>query len=362
MTNQCRLLLIHLLILAFCAWLPLSTKADIPETELGGRLVRASLVKANDLTPEEWPSGAIKLATATVITRAGDSITDLLKANGIRADVEGFTLLYDLNPGLLKPDTLPAGRKLVLPTIVGGAELKQKLGHGYVVMLTVDKQIKDEVRSDAALIEKLAAGFAALPTARFANADRSQATIEAVKQLAIWFEHIQRTFAQRRARPLRRETLLVIKDEAELLRSMLEQSQTEPVSAATQEQILAIHNDIKVEIERWDNVMAGELPAGEPQFKVTVIIRGDNADLIKSLRVYCVVNGSFRDPPVNPPVRSRSFDSLGSGSSRMLPIKNFKIWAAQDGNPAIPVTAIKDLEVRQPSNGDEITIELSLRP
>lgn len=352
-----------LLFLACCAWSPVSIAADVPEAELAGRLVSVSLIKANDLAPAEWPAESIKLVTVSVVTRAGDSIVGLLKANGIRPDVEAFTILYDLNPTLTKTDSLPAGLSLTLPQITGGAQLKQKLDSGYIVMLTVDRQIKDDVRSNAAAIEKLAADFALLPPTRFADPARSQITIDAVKQLAIWFTHMQRTFAQRRARPLRRETLVTIQDEAERLRALLEQAQTGQVSDADATQIRSIQRDIKVEIERWDNVMAGELPAGEPQFKVIVLIRGNNPDLINKLRVYYVVSGSFRDPPSNPPVKSRPFVSnLGSGAWKMLPIKNFKIWAAPDGEPASPATPFTDLEVRQPPTGNEVTIELSLLP
>jgi hypothetical protein len=93
--------------------------------------------------------------------------------------------------------------------------------------------------------------------------------------------------------------------------------------------------------------MAGELPPGEPRYRVVVEIRGNDQDSIRNLRVYYVVAGLYRSPIVNPPVKSTNFNGLGSGSEALLTVKDYKVWAARDGDPTNPLTPVVDLKVRR---------------
>ena len=79
------------------------------EATIAGRLVSISLVKADDLSPAPWPDEASQLTTEVVVVQPNANICDLLTANGIEPDVEAFTLVYDLNPSLMKIDPLPGG-------------------------------------------------------------------------------------------------------------------------------------------------------------------------------------------------------------------------------------------------------------
>jgi len=356
---------IFLLLIVALTYLSSQIEAAPPEVELAGRFISLDLVTDDDeLTLTAWPSEQVSLDTDTVIVKKEDNITALLKGRGIRPDAESYTLVYDLNPKLDKVDPLPVGASLRLPKINGGNQLRQELARGRIVMITVDKRLKDKLRSNVEAIASLSPRFAALESSRFVNSGRKQETIKYVQELAAWFEHMQKTFFQRTAKPVRRVTLLQIVDESDILRLIFEQvlAPGQELGREKQEQIQALYKDIVEMIGKWDDVMAGELPSGEPQYKVVVEIRGNDPNKIKSFRVYYVVAGLFRTPIVNPPVRSANFNDLGSGSSATLPIKDYKVWAAQDGDPANPLTPVADLKVRKPATEDPIKLVLSIRP
>lgn len=334
------------------------------DTELAGRTISMELVQAEDLSPAAWPTEEISLTSETVVTKAGDSAFNLLETNSIRPDAEAFTLLYDLNPSLERADPLPSGTRLVVPKVVGGTQLKEALRTGHIVMLTVDRSIKETFGCNTRAITALSVQFSNLDRSRFADPGKRDASVSSVQELALWFEHVRKTFARRTAKPLRQATLRQIHNEADVLKSILESALApgQKLNAQDQAQISDIHEDIGQVMEKWDQTMAGELPPSEPQFNVAVEIKGGDAARVQTLRVYYVERGLFRNPPVNPPVRSTNFNGLGRTASALLPIKNYKIWAARDGEPSRPVTPVMDLKVRKPTTGNVINFELSLTP
>ena len=342
---------------------PLRVGAVRPETELAGRTISMELVKAEDLSPANWPGETLTLTTQVVVTKADDNIFKLLKSGGIYPDAEAYTLLYDLNPGLEKLAPLAPNLTVKYPKVVGDAEFQQMLKNGYLVMLTVDSKEKRQLRIDTDAIKELSARLEQLEPRRFADSAKRLETINFIRDSANWFEAINITTAQRKAPPLRKVTLVQIAHEAEVLRAILEQAVTynKKLSVKDQTQISAVHQDLDQLLKNWDQTMALDLPPAEPQFDVVVEIKGNDVKKIQTLRVYYVMAGLFRDPPKNPPVRSTNFNGLGSGSSATLPIHNYKIWAAKDGDPEHPATPIALLPVRKPLSGNTIKLELSLK-
>ena len=336
------------------------------DTQMAGRDVSFELVKKPELTPETWPVEQIQptLNTVEVTFKTNDRLSTLLTGNGIRPDDEAYTLFYDLNPSIIKAGTITAGTKIVLPKLNGGPQLQAKLSNGYFAMITVDRALKDALKSSAKAVEDSLPAFVALEDARFETTSERSNTINFVREISTWLQHVRQTLGQRTAPPLRHETLFQLNAEAGQVKALVQKAIAPEgkLSAEDQDQIKLIREDVRFEIGRWDNVMSGELPEGEPKFKVTITISGNDSNLISTLRVYYVVSGAFRNPPNNPPVISRPFDGLGSGSSKDLTIKNYKIWAARDGDPGRPLTPVTLLEVRQPSSGNQLAQTLSLVP
>jgi hypothetical protein len=316
------------------------------ETIIAGRPVSASLVKADDLSPAPWPDDGSKLTVETAAAAANANIYDLLTANGIEPDVEAFTIVYDLNPSLMQIDPLPSGVSLVLPKIAGGDMIQETLRHGFLVMLTVDSGLRQELAKNTSDLQDLSARFASLSSDRFASPPTRQEMVSNIRALAGWFAHVQRTFLQRTGPPLRRQTLLGIRDEVVALNSVLSDivGGHQKITPDDQEQINAIYKDIQGQIKKYDNVMAGEPPVADGQYTVVVTIHGRDAEAIHGLQVYWTYQGLFRKPPKEP-LSSQPFDGVGSGSSVNLTIADYVIWAGKPGHPFPPVTDQKPVSI-----------------
>lgn len=329
--------------------------------ELAGRIVSMKLVRGDKQSHSEWPAESVLLVSSHVEIRSETAISRLLETNNIQPDSEAYTLIYDLNPTLEKLDGLAPGTSIYLPKVVGGQEFQKAVANGFRVRLTVDPQIKAELKQHATAISELNIGIGKLGRDRFANPKKREETIAFVRDLAYWFTHISTRYEQHRGRPLRQITLLQIVAEAELLRLILTSTVAPKgkLNAHDQLQIAAIHKDMKEAIRKWDEVMNSGLPPGETQFKVVVNIRGADTSETSTLRIYYVFDGLFRDPPTTPP--ARGFHVLGSGASALLPIKEYKVWASRDGDPGHALTPFTYLKVTRPSSGDTIFLDLSMR-
>jgi hypothetical protein len=352
----------HLVVCFILPCVSLAQQASTPsETEIAGRRVVLTLVKAEDLSRQHWPSGDVKLTAEATDIRADGNIYSLLEAAGIAPDTEAFTVVYDLNPMLRDLKRLPAGTHVVLPKITSRAHLLKMLHSGNLVQLTVDPTLRQYLNTSAESLQQVAQRFAQLPTDRFDSSDKGQAIQNKVATLAKWYAQIRRSFLRRTGPPLRQQTLLQMHNEADVLNLLLNQALqgSQRLSEGDQDQILAIYDDLELEMRKYWQVLANEAPKAEGLYKVVVNIKGQDTTLIDRLRVYYTVNGVFREPPVNPPVTSYPFKELGSGKSESLPVKNYKMWAAEDGNPAHPLTPPLLVKV-SPVDGDTISVDLSL--
>jgi hypothetical protein len=320
--------------------------AELAKTIIAGRPVSVSLVKADDLSPAQWPDAAFQLTTEAVAVQANTNIYDLLTANGIEPDAEAFTIVYDLNPSLMKIDPLPSEVNLVLPKMTGGEKLQEQLRHGYLVMLTVDTGLRQELAKNASDLQDLTGRFANLTADRFTSPAAREEMLSHVKGLAGWFAYVRRTFLQRTGPPLRRQTLVGMRDEVLTLNSLLSAivGGQQKVTADEQEQVNAIYSDIQVQIRKYDNVMAGEPPGSDGQYKVVVTIHGGDPQLIQGLQVYWTYQGLFRKPPKEP-LSSQPFDGVGTGSSVSLTIADYVIWAGRPGHPFPSVTDEKPISI-----------------
>jgi hypothetical protein len=306
-----------------------------------------------------WPNRPPTLHSRTVSVNADKRIDSLLENEGIRPDSEAFNLLYDLNPTVERLDQLTNGTRLVVPYL----SENERPSDRYVILLTVDKRLKDKLNADVGALGTLSTAFSALSPNQFADPKNQASTKAAVKELVHWFSTMNEIIRRRTAKPMRRMTLQQISDEASVLRLILESSvkRGEKLSASNEELIFRIHEDIQDAIGRWDEPMGPGVSPADPQYEVEVDIRGDDPHLIETLRVYYIVWGLFQKP-LNARGSYSSFNGLGAKSSAVLAIKKYKVWAARDGDPTNPVTTEADLEVAPPPTGSTIPpLVLTLR-
>lgn len=350
--------LICLLAVVFLIRLNVIAQKALSLTHIAGRQVSLELVKREDFSIVEWPDKNVILTLEDVAINDGDTIPKLLEARGIVPDNESYTLFYDLNPQLDNLEQPVLHAKYKFPKVTGGQTLNESLKKNCLVLLTIDKDLKVKLRNESKGMTSLARKFSRLSRLRFNNPRKSKSAKRSVRDLADWYEHISITIARRTAKPIRRVSLLQIVNEAESLTKLLSRAVNNQrnITYADYTRIILIHQDTDAIIDRWDERMAIDLPAAEPQYEVEVIISGKDDSVARNLRTYYVINGYYSYPPTNPPVRSSSFDRLGRRVSQPLPIHKYKIWVAKDGEPGNPLIKPREVWVNK-----KVTVEFSLQ-
>jgi hypothetical protein len=312
-----------------------------------------TVVKAEDLSPQAWPPQQIELKQVSATLTRDTNAYMLLQANGIAPDPGAFALVYDLNPALKDLNGLPPNTILQLPSIAGGEGLRELLQDRNLVELTVDPEIRHELNQHIEALQPLLPSIPQLTTD--ANA-QSQ-----IKSLIAWYQLIEKRFKRKTDPPLRQPTLVELRNEADLLNSILATAlhQSRQLTGDEQRQVAAIYDDVKLEITQYGQVLEGDAPKGQAYYSVTVTIKGVDPNLNKNLRVYYIYNGQFRTLPAQPPIASLGFTHLGSGQSEKLLMKNYWIWAAKDGDSNHPLTPPYPLRIESTSP-TSLSVELSL--
>jgi hypothetical protein len=321
--------------------------------EAAGRVVEMTLVKAVDLSSVAWPEGTTDLTQVSTIAKGDTNVYMLLQANGIAPDSEAFALVYDLNPALKDANNIAAGTSVELPSVSGNSSLLKLLESGNLVELTLDPAIHAELN------QRIDGLQAVLPSISQLTLDPEAQT--QIKGLIGWYQQIEKRSKRRTAPPLRRASLIQLRDEAGLLSSILLDAlqRHRQLSSTEQRQIGGIYEDIKLEMTQFGEVLASVAPAAQSFFAVTVNIKGAEPAHLDGLRVYYTYNGLYRALPANPPIVSYGFKQLGSGRPENLLMKNYQIWAAKDGDSNHPVTLpyLLRIESTTPSS---VSVDLSL--
>jgi hypothetical protein len=326
---------------------------EIRTGEVAGRSVEMRVVAADDLSAAPWPHEPVTLQPATATVTPDVNIYLLLQAHGIAPDPGAFALVYHLNPNLKDLNALPPDTRLQIPSVAEGPGLQKLVRDRHLVELTVDPDVRRDLNRRIEDLQRL------LPNIAPAIADANpRADLET---LIGWFQQIERRFKRKTDPPLQRATLVEMGNEAELLDTILADAlrQHRQLTGAEQRQIAAIYEDIKLEMNQYGQTMASAAPAAPSSYSITVNIKGTDSQLISGLRVYYTYNGLFRPLPAQPPVPSYGFTRLGSGQSEKLPMKNYQIWAAKDGDANHPYTPPFLLRI-DPTSAGALTVELSL--
>ncbi len=323
------------------------------QSEVAGRVVGMELIKADDLSPVPWPSTPIRLTTISRKSKRDRNVYLMLQANGIAPDSQAFTVVYDLNPTVSNLDSLAPNSVLTLPAVAGGAKVQALLKSGNLIQLTVDPQLRDQISQQADGLQSFQLSIDELTS--------NAVTQSELKDLFSWFQQIERRYRRRTDPPLRHDTLVEMQAEADLLHTILTSAlqQQRPIADTEREQINAIHEDIKLEMIRYGQTLAGTTPSGQGFYTVTVNIKAVDAKAVANLRVYYTYNGLFRALPALPPIPSYGFTRLGSGQSENLLMKNYQIWAARDGDANHPLTPPYLLRIDATSQSP-LSVELSL--
>jgi hypothetical protein len=344
-----RLTLISVVLLA----LPLSGSAQkTTTTEIAGRTVQMVLVKAEDLSPVSWDQTRFRLTQTSAKLMDRSNILITLREAGIAPDTEALTLVYDLNPAIRDLNGVSESQLLNLPVVVADTESKQLMKKGFLIELTVDPELRQQLNARIDSLQNLAPSIPEIAG--------ESGTRKHISDTIDWFEQVERRFKRRTGPPLRRATLLQMNDEATQFESIVRGAahQHRSLTDSERQQIDAIYEDMRVEISNYGQILADVIPGAQHFYSVTVIVKGAMGPLADGMRVYYTFAGLFRPLPADPPFQSFGFRELGSGKTEHLLMKNYQIWAAKDGEPNLPLTAPYLLRIDEASP-NSLAVELS---
>ena len=184
---------------------------------------------------------------------------------------------------------------------------------------------------------------------------RDAAGLAAGRELADAYEALLHRLNDDAAVPVRRQTLFWLVTEARIARETLAASAG---SSQSLRLLTSVTQDVQAEIAKQDDVMGP--PGLEPRAKVTVTLRSQTGAPVQPLRVYYTLAGLVQDGTTMPDA-TRPFMKVGETVSELLPIKDYKIWAAPEGEPRRVLTGVVDVRARARNDGDEVSVTLLVK-
>jgi tetratricopeptide (TPR) repeat protein len=272
-------------------------QSPVPAGKFAGRDVVLSVVDSGDLSPIPWGGEKLSLTVETTLLESGSDVFTLLQANRIAPDGEAFALVYDLNPTARHGKKLEPGTKVLLPKLSSERALKDLSLKGYLVLLTLDPELRASIERELETTRSLAGAFASLPDA--GSPDKYARVKEHTAYISSSFAEMQRRFARRTSPPQRKATLEQLHRELEVINALLQKALAPGAQLNTQDldQIAAIREDIEAAMEAYEQALSNDPPKADGLYKVLVSITGPTPTSVVRYRVYYTNYGLYRDPP-----------------------------------------------------------------
>jgi hypothetical protein len=316
------------------------------ENPLAGRDIAPTIVRDN--------GRSLVLVVQKTVVKPGTNIKQLLKGNGIYPDADAFGLIYDLNPKLERLDPIAPGTELLLPKVQSSGPAPA-LPAGFLIALTVDKGLKDELLTKLDALNNVAAKATRFTDARFNDEEDRRTVLASIATLNQSLEVLANVIAGK-ARPVSSEMLNQIKAEVEMLQPTLDglARSEQKLSDSDREVIKLVADDLQIKQKTFGEVRAdGQPPTRWSEVQVVVrTLKTDDGSAVANLTIYYVPEALFGKGNFQ-----RSFNRLSSPTDQTLPEANYRIWATRAGDTR-PVTEVKRIEVRKRSASEPLTVEL----
>jgi len=351
----------HLLTFLLLALIAPFSSSQTPGPVTGAKVmledapIRISLGKKLD-NPLPLPSEPIRLTVETVVVKDGEVIQELLYNNGIEPDLEAFTLVYLLNPGLEKLEPLPATTRVKLPKAQGGAQFEAALKNSYRVFLTTEAEIKDRFAEQVKTLRGLKVEILKSDGV-FENDEIGETARASITKIDNDLEKILLGILRRDGRPITKEPLEQLCSETKLIIEVLRDavSGKNKIGGHEQEIFQSIEEDLRIKRRGAIEVRSGEPPLPWPKVKVTLQAISSGKKLEPIRFMYVPVALAAVEKP-------RLFPSLYSPSSVELTEAAYFFWGAKPGEEsANPITEKLKFPVIKNSQS-EITIQLKMNP
>ena len=313
-----------------------------------------TLVRLSDSSSRVPEQDEIRLSTALVRVRDGDSIESLLAAHGILPDAESFGAVYTLNPGI-DPTSIRPGSDVLLPQAAGGEALAAALREGYLVALTLNVEEKQELLNRIETIEGLAAGFVQLDADRFGGGAERDRTVGYVTG-SLEFLRSVTTIIREQTRPLDPEMLWQLGMEASLLESLLEGPVrgNRVLTTEDKQRIRLVGESMQFRAEHLRRARGdGEPPPGYPMVQVQVKTLTAGNQEAGGLRIFYTPEALY-----DTEVAAKSFATT-SPVAGFLPEANYRFWAIRPNESGL-ASEVLSVRVRMPPGGAVMPVELVL--
>ena len=325
--------------------------AQVRENQIAGRDVSMSLLKRG-VTPINLPPGSGLVTEKVRLTRI-QSIPSLLRARSIVSDAESLSLVYELNPSLEQSVSIKAGSMLILPKLTGGITLQKALRSGDLVALTVDRNLKNQLRSSIDRIKELAPRVSTLEAARFQNPAARDETIRSIESIADSLDTIRRSVILTSQIPLSKGMLDQLVADTERMKSLLEGTLVSghQLTSAEQREIILIQQDLRLKLEVF-NESRGDSLANQDVRVIVKTIKADNSSPVPNLRIYFIREAWYQTAREATP-----FAKVTPAAEQMIQAGQYRLWALRDGDPS-PVSEVLKVIVRKGADGGPYLVDL----
>ncbi len=285
---------------------------------------------------------------------ADKNIKKIFKQNGILLDGESLGLFYELNPDY--NNETPNIYKIVVPKFSGNKDYLKALEDGYLVAITLDRNIKIEFIKMSETLGLLKDQVSKNYNALFEFNDVKSTFFENLNSICE-IMRLFRVLLVERTRPLSSEVIHQMTNEGEYLTHQLTEvlEKKHELSTSTVEFVKQIMINMEIRSSFLKEKKGpGKMPDRWPESRVIVRIfnlKNGKRTEVQDLRVHYVPKALWK-------VREKYKDffcQIGSPVSKTIPCANYCIWASKPENAAEPLTEKMELSLRK-----EEQVELDL--
>lgn len=311
--------------------------------------ITISLEKRMPSEKAEWPSETV-LLTAQSVAVNKSTIHELLRANHIFPDVEAFSVVYALNPGIKKLDELTV-QQIRVPRIQSEATLQPFFARGFWVFLTIYKEKKDSFSSNVKQFRGLAANILGFPVDRFPDKASRTATLNSLTSTLGLLNGMNKRVVQRFGPPITKGALDQLNGDVELLNDLLGRKalSRERIDKTEQELMLAVEKDVRIKGRMFQETAGSRAPDAWDLVTVTVQALSQGQE-VSGLRIYFVPEAQKR--------RRDKWQPFGglTPTNEKLEEADYYFWATRDSDPThAPITNELLKEIRK-DKGSQIQL------
>ncbi|HXI26577.1 MAG TPA: hypothetical protein VNG71_22185 [Pyrinomonadaceae bacterium] len=297
--------------------------------QLDNLAVTLTLQRPDNLERGDWPEEAVQLSSQSTAVN-GKTINELLLAANFFPDVEAFSLVYKLNPEISDLRNLRIST-IRIPKVDGGAKLRAVFANGFQVLVTVERERKQEFGRDVQTLLRSVDTVSKFGPEKFSEPLTRDVLVKSLKHISEILDEIARQFRERYGRPVPKTVLCELLAETRLLNSIIGPKTLDKAKfdQNEKEKITEIELNLIQKSKSFKEVAApGDPSPNWNSVEVTVKTVRDG-QLIPNLRIWYIAKLS-RDPETLGSFGMLSTDKPDALAKGNVYEADYCFWAAKD--------------------------------